>query len=53
MAGTMDHRLIKQINGSWEKQMGLEEPRERSSKPLSIMWCRKVRMSHSRPEVMK
>ena len=33
--------------------MGLKEPRERSSKPMGIMWCRKVRMSYSKPEVMK
>ena len=33
--------------------MGLKEPRKRSSKPMDIMWCRKVRMGHSKPEVMK
>ena len=40
--------------------MGLEEtngtrgaPRERSSKPMSSMWCRKVRMGHSKPEVIQ
>ena len=33
--------------------MGLKEPRERSSKLMDIMRCRKVRMGHSKPEVMK
>ena len=40
--------------------MGLEEAngpkkarREKSSKPMGSMWCRKVRMGHSRPEVMQ
>ena len=33
--------------------MGLKEPRERSSKLMGIMRCRKVRMGHNRPEVMK
>ena len=33
--------------------MGLKEPRERSSKPMDIMRYRKVRMSHSKSEVMK
>ena len=53
MAETMDHRPIKWINGLWGKQMGLEEPRERSSKLIGIMWCTKVRMGHSKVEVMK
>ena len=33
--------------------MGLKEPRERSSKPIDIMRCRKVRTGHSKPDVMK
>ena len=33
--------------------MGLKEPRERSSKLMGIVKCRKVRMGHSKPEVMK
>ena len=33
--------------------MVLKEPRERSSKPMGIIRCRKVRMDHSKPEVMK
>ena len=41
------------MNGPWGKQMGLKEPRQRSSKLIGIMWCRKVRMGHSKPEVMK
>ena len=49
----MDNKPIKQINGSRGKQMGLEEPRERSNKPMGIMLYRKVRMGHSRFEVMK
>ena len=32
--------------------MGLEEPKERSSKLMGIMWCRKVRMGHGRAKVM-
>ena len=32
--------------------MGLKELRERSSKLKGIMRCRKVRMDHSKPEVM-
>ena len=41
------------MNGPWGKQIGLKEPRERSSKPMGIMRCREVRMDHSKPEVMK
>ena len=40
--------------------MGLEETngpkgarKERSSKLIGSMWCRKVRMGHSKPEVMR
>ena len=33
--------------------MGLKESRKRSSKPMGIMRCRKVRMGHSKSEVMK
>ena len=33
--------------------MGLKEPRERSSKLIGIMRCRKVRMGHSKTKVMK
>ena len=40
--------------------MGLEEVnepkgawRERSGKPMGSMWCRKMRMGHSKPEVMQ
>ena len=40
--------------------MGLEEAngpkrawREKNSKLMGSMWCRKVRMSHSKPEVMQ
>jgi len=40
--------------------MGLKEvdgpkgaQKERRSKLMGRMWCRKVKMSHSRPEVMK
>ena len=40
MTGTMDYRPIK-------------EPRKRSGKPIRIMRCRKVRMGHSKSEVMK
>ena len=42
------------------KQMGLEEldgpkgaRKEKRSKPMASMRCRKVRMGHSRPKVMK
>ena len=53
MAGVMVHKPIKYINRPWGKQMGLKEPRKRSRKPMGIMWCSKVRMGYSRPEVMK
>ena len=53
MAGTMVHRPIKYINGPWGKQMCLKEPGERNSKPMDVMWCRKVRMGHNKLEVMK
>ena len=33
--------------------MGLKESRERSSKLMDIMWCKKVRMGHNRPDLMK
>ena len=34
--------------------MGLKgAQKERSSKPMGSMWCRKVRMGHSKPEVMQ
>ena len=33
--------------------MGLKEHRERSSKLMGIMRCKKVRMGHSKPEVIK
>ena len=32
--------------------MGLKEYKERSSKLMGIMRCRKMRMSNSKPEVM-
>ena len=49
----MGHRPMKKTSGSWGKQMGLKEPREGSSKPMGIMWYRKVRIGHGRPKVRK
>jgi len=40
MTGTMDYRPIK-------------EPKKRNGKPISIMRCRKVRMGHNKPKIMK
>ena len=49
MIRIIDHEPIN-------KQMGLKEAngpkgdqRERSSKPMGSMWCRKVRIGHNRP----
>ena len=33
--------------------MGLKEHRERNSKLMGIMRCKKVRMGHNKPEAMK
>ena len=53
MIRIIDHEPIN-------KQMGLKEAngpkgdqRERSSKPMGSMWCRKVRIGHNRPEVLR
>jgi len=46
----MDQGPHEMINGSQRKQVGLKEPREKSSKPMSSM---KVRMCRGKPQVMK
>ena len=33
--------------------MDIKEPKERSSKPMGIMRCRKVKMGHNKPKVIK
>ena len=43
-------KAYKMINGSQRKQVGLNEPREKSSKPMSSM---KVRMGWGKLKVMK
>ena len=40
----MDLKEANGPEGAW---------RERSSKLMGSMWCRKVRMGHSKPEVMQ
>ena len=39
--------------GSEEVDGPKEAWKKRRSKPMDSMWCRKMRMGHSRPEVMK
>ena len=40
----MDLEEANEPKGAWK---------ERSSKPIGSMWCSKVRMGHSKPEVMQ
>ena len=49
----MSKKELAGLRESWEKQMGLKEPRKGSSKTMGIMWCKKVKMGHNMLKVRK